>query len=138
MIISQLCVVLLVGILLLHVYWAVGGRGLLPSAIPSDPKGSGKVFEPGRLGALIVALVLTHALFSLGAASELWPSPWSMTSTRYSTYFWTAIFAARMVGDFRWFGIFKRQRGTAFSRADDWVFTPTCALIGVGFALTLL
>ncbi len=135
---SQLCVGLIALILLLHVYWALGGQRLLPSTIPSDPSTGKTTPEPGRLGATLVALVLLHALFTLGVATQLWPSPWSLTVTRYSLWIWTGIFLVRVIGDFRWLGAFKRVRGTAFARADDWLFTPLCATIALGFTLTLL
>ena len=42
------------------------------------------------------------------------------------------VFAARVVGDLRTAGVFKRVRGTAFSRADDLVYTPLCFVLGAG------
>jgi hypothetical protein len=134
---SHACAVLLALILLLHVYWAVGGGLLLPQALPSPPDSRKPRFEPGRLGAGLVALALSHALYTLGTLTNLWNAPWSVDATRYAAYAWTAILVLRVNGDFRFVGIFKRVRNTAFARADDWVFTPTCMAIGVGFALAL-
>jgi hypothetical protein len=131
------CAALLALVLMLHVYWALGGRRLLPGAIPSHPDTQVRAFDPGRLGATLVAVALTHALYTLGAATGLWGAPWSFTVTRYSTYVWTALFVLRVVGDFRFFGVFKRVRGTPFARADSWLFTPVCALVGVGFGMAL-
>lgn len=135
---SRLCVILVGLIWLLHVYWALGGQRLLPNTIPSDPITGNKTPEPGRLGATLVALALVHALLTLGVATQLWPSPWSSAVTRYSLWAWTGIFLVRVIGDFRWLGAFKRVRGTPFARADDWLFTPLCATIALGFTLTLL
>jgi hypothetical protein len=134
---QQVCAALLGLVLLLHVYWALGGRRWLPHALPSHPDKQASAFDPGRLGAAIVAVALTHALYTLGAASDLWSAPWSAVVTRYSAYVWTVLFVLRVVGDFRFFGVFKRVRGTPFARADSWLFTPACALVGVGFALAL-
>jgi hypothetical protein len=128
---------LLALVLGLHVYWAAGGRLLLPQTVPSRPATKEPTFEPGRLGAGIVALALAHALFTLGAAFGLWGAPWSPDATRYSAYVWTGLFVVRVVGDFRWLGLFKRVRGTPFARADDWVFTPICAIVGIAFVVAL-
>jgi hypothetical protein len=137
MILSRACTVLLALILLLHVYWALGGRLLLPQVLPSRPDSREPTFEPGRLGAGVVALALTHALYTLGTLTNLWNAPLSFEVTRYAAYVWTAILGARVVGDFRFVGLFKRVRKTAFGRADDWLFTPICVLIGVGFWLAV-
>ncbi len=133
----RLCAGLLAIVLLLHVYWAVGGRRLLPQTVPSRPATREAAFEPGRLGAGLVALALAHASYTLGAASGMWTAPWSADATRYSAYAWAALFVVRVVGDFRWLGLFKRVRGTPFARADDWVFTPICATVSVAFGLVL-
>jgi hypothetical protein len=133
----QLSAGLLALVLVLHIYWAAGGRLLLPQTVPSRPDTQKPAAEPGRLGAGLVALALAHALFTLGAASGLWSAPWSADATRYSAYVWTGLFVLRVVGDFRGLGLFKRVRGTPFARADDWVFTPICATVGIAFVLVL-
>jgi hypothetical protein len=132
-----LCAALLTLVLLLHVYWALGGRRLLAHAVPSHPGARASAFDPGRVGAALVAVALAHALCTLGAVSDFWSAPWPALVTRYSTYVWTALFVLRVVGDFRFFGVFKRVRGTPFARADSWLFTPVCALVGVGFGMAL-
>jgi uncharacterized protein DUF3995 len=43
-----------------------------------------------------------------------------------------AVPVGRVVGDFRWFGAFKRMKGTAFAWWDTWLFVPLCLLLALG------
>ena len=125
-------------VLLLHLYWALGGKRLLPVVVPIHRATRRPTFDVGRFSAGLVALALTHAAWTLGAAAELWQTPWSAHTNRYLVYLWTGIFVLRVVGDFRFIGLFKGVRGTPFARADDWLFTPVCGAVAIGFALTLV
>jgi hypothetical protein len=49
-----------------------------------------------------------------------------------------AVFLGRIVGDFRWFGLFKRTRGTAFAWWDTWLFVPLCLLLALGCLVAAL
>ena len=115
---------------LLHVYWAAGGGWGTDVTIP---KQDGKpLFQPPPAGTLLVAILLFSAglvvlgrLGLWGAALPHWPyvaEPWTLV----------AVFLGRAVGDFRWFGVFKRMRGTAFAWWDTWLFVPLCLLLAFG------
>ena len=49
-----------------------------------------------------------------------------------------AVFLGRVVGDFRWFGVFKQMRGTAFAWWDTWLFVPLCLLLALGCLVAAL
>jgi hypothetical protein len=42
----------------------------------------------------------------------------------------SAAFIIRTVGDFRWVGYFKRQKGTVFAKWDTVLYNPLCLFIG--------
>ena len=50
---------------------------------------------------------------------------------------WTivAVFMGRVVGDLRWFGIFKRMTGTPFAWWDTWLYVPLCAMLALAALL---
>lgn len=117
---------------LLHVYWAAGGRW--GSAVSVPRKDGDLLFEPSTFATLVVAaLLFAAALIILGRVEVL-----ACTSLRwiYAVGSWVlaAVFTARVVGDFRWFGIFKREAGTEFAHWDTWLFVPLCAAIAIGCA----
>ena len=107
----------------LHVYWAVGGRRGLAQAIPSV--GGAPAFVPPPALTAVVALGLA-ALAALPWLVEVVPG------ARLAAGAAAVVFAARVVGDLRTAGVFKRVRGTAFARADDLVYTPLCFALGAG------
>jgi len=41
----------------------------------------------------------------------------------------------RVVGDLRWFGIFKRMTGTPFAWWDTWLYVPLCAMLALAALL---
>jgi hypothetical protein len=115
----------------LHVYWALGGRWGGAAAVPtSGGRGGAPLFSPSPAGTLAVAAALALAAYIVlvrgGVARPVGP-PWTY---RAGTWALGLVFAARVVGDFRYVGLFKRVRGTAFAVRDDWLYVPLCALIG--------
>ena len=113
---------------LLHVYWAVGGTVGVAAAVPMRPGGAA-VFTPGRAatGAVAVGLGLAAALVlgRAGVTPRVGPPP----VYHWGTWVLGAVFALRTVGDFRYVGLFKRERRTRFSRLDTRVYTPLCAAL---------
>lgn len=115
--------VVFVALSALHVYWAAGGRRGLAQAIPSI--GGAPAFVPPPALTLLVALGLA-VLAALPWLMEVVPG------ARLAAGAAAVVFAARVVGDLRTAGVFKRVRGTAFARADDLVYTPLCFALGAG------
>ena len=108
----------------LHVYWAA-------PEVPTNPEGS-PLFRPGRASTLAVAAALAAAsMVVLGRAGIIAPRGLEWV---YRAGAWTlgAVLALRAIGDFRYVGLFKRERGTRFARLDTRWFTPLCALLAAG------
>jgi len=122
----------LAAIAMWHVYWALGGTRGLAAAIPQR-ENHAVLFTPGPWGTLAVAGGLgALAVMALGGglawppAVELYPA----------LAMGGGVFALRVVGDFRYVGVFKKVRGTRFSHWDDRLFTPLClALAAACWAL---
>lgn len=126
--------VVLTGISLLHVYWAmtgVGGSAGVPSRTDGKP-----VFRPGPIATLAVAAALAFAaIIVLGRASFLTVGLPEFV-LRAGIWGIAATFVARTIGEFRYVGLFKRVRGTPFAMWDTRLFTPLCA--GIAIAATLV
>lgn len=119
----------------LHLYWAFGGRWAAGAAVPKRPDGR-RLFVPGTGGCLAVAGgLLTFAYFCLLHAALVPNLPPSVRwPTRGLVFGAAAVFTLRAVGDFRYFGLFRRVGGTDFAALDRKLYTPLCA----GLAAALL
>lgn len=107
-------------IALLHVAWAVGITWGLDAAIPKTD--GRRRFEPGRGGALVVAVALAGlAVVFLGLGGVVHVPGASGLALAAAI-----VFGARTIGDFRHFGLFGRGAGDAFSRNDAMLYTPLC------------
>jgi hypothetical protein len=121
----------------LHVYWALGGRWGSVAAIP-EVKGA-PAFRPGTAATLVVAALLALAAAVVAMRAHLVEvaavPPWLVRSASWGL---TLVLAARVLGDFRTFGFFKRIRGTRFARNDTLLYSPLCLALAVGcFVLAL-
>lgn len=114
----------------LHVFWAVGGRWGGAAAVPTRAGGA-PTFVPSAAATLAVAAALAVAAYVVlvrgGVARPVGPRWW------YAAGAWglVIVFAARVVGDFRYVGLFKRVRDTPFAVRDDRLYVPLCAVLAV-------
>ena len=121
---------------LLHVYWAAGGSWGTDVTIP---KQDGKpLFQPSPAGTLLVALLLFSAGLVVLGRLRLWGAGLPHWSFVAGTWTLVVVFLGRVVGDFRWFGAFKRMRGTVFAWWDTWLFVPLCLLLALGCLVVAL
>ena len=120
----------------LHVYWAGGGRWASDVAIPK--RGAQPLFAPGPAATLIVAvLLLAAALVFLGRVG-LWGSRiphWIFVAGSWTL---VVVFAARVVRDLQWVGLFKRVRGTPFAWRDTCLYLPLAGLIALAALLVAM
>jgi len=131
----MILIISFVGLAILHLYWAFGGKFGMSAALPELD--GVPVFTPGAVATLGVAFVLSgFALialvlgFRVGSAAALTP---------YAVFFGFTIGGVRIlraVGDFRYVGFFKRVKGSKFAMYDSWLFSPFCLIAGGAF-LTL-
>jgi hypothetical protein len=115
----------------LHVFWAVGGITGGGAAVPSRIDGT-PLFRPGPVSTLAVAAALSMAaVIVLGRAGMLAPDS-RFILYRAGAWAVGAALLLRAVGDFRYVGVFKRERRTRFARMDTRYYTPLCAALGLG------
>jgi hypothetical protein len=126
---GMLAAAVMLGLAALHLCWAGGGRFGSDAAIPT--RDGQPLFVPGPAGTVMVAMLLGAAALVLLGRLGLWGRGlprWLFTA---GTWTIVIVFAARVVGDFRWFGIFKRMTGTPFAQWDSRLYVPLCALLAL-------
>lgn len=121
--------VLLTAAGLLHLYWAAGGKAGLAAAISQDAMGQRTLKPRPLLTALIGLLLLGLAIayWLAGHAVAGWPQ-WLCIAAGL-------VFALRLIGEGKYVGILKRQRGTAFARRDDALYGPVLFVLAATAAL---
>jgi hypothetical protein len=117
----------------LHVYWGSGGRWGARASAPQKENGSA-AFAPSPMSCFAVALALMGFAYACLAFAGLAPGPLGATASRFAIVGIAAVFALRVVGDFRYFGIFKRVKGTPFARMDSRCYTPLCSALAAAAA----
>lgn len=135
-VVGTLAAAVLFGLGTLHCYWAAGGQWATDVTIPK--RGRETLFTPGPAATLLVALSLYAAALVLLGHLGLWGR--GLPRWLFSAGTWTlvAVFSGRVVGDFRWFGIFKRDTRTAFTWWDTWVYVPLCVLLALAAVVVAL
>ena len=123
----------LLGLGALHVYWAGGGRWGTDVTVPT--RDGNRVFVPSSAATLIVAMLLCAAALVILGRLGLW-GQW-LPRWPFVAGAWTlvVVFGARVVGDLRWFGLFKRRTGTQFSWWDTWLYIPLSGLLAMAALL---
>ncbi|WP_239616424.1 DUF3995 domain-containing protein [Cohnella mopanensis] len=114
----------------IHLYWVVGGKRGFLAAIPND--GSDIKFRPTKIATSVVAGALALAglfVLELGEVMERLIFPdWLFL---YGGWILSGVFILRTVGDFRWIGFSKKQKGTLFAKWDTLLYSPLCLFIGI-------
>jgi hypothetical protein len=113
----------------LHVYWACRGRWGSDITVPSQH--GRPSFNPGIASTLTVAALLWGAALVLLGRIGLWGDWLPRWPFAAGTWMLVLVFGGRVVGDFRWFGLFKRTTGTRFAWWDSWLYVPLCALLSM-------
>lgn len=121
---------------MLHVYWAFGGRWGGGAVIPQHE--GGRAFVPGPLPTLIVAAAVIVAGMVLLDEAGLVDWPASESLIRILAWCCAIAFALRVVGEFNYFGLFRRRRNTEFARMDACLYTPLCACLSGAFIWALV
>lgn len=131
--------VVLAALAALHVHWAVGGRWGAAAALPQNPDATAPAFRPPAALTLLVAAALLFAAAMVLVASGVVPAAGGLHRVaRVVTLGLATVFALRVVGDFRYVGLFKRVRGTPFATWDGRVHVPLCAALAGACAFVAL
>ncbi|WP_088102829.1 DUF3995 domain-containing protein [Halalkalibacter urbisdiaboli] len=130
--------VIILGLIsILHFYWVIGGTWGGRAALPEKVKGN-LAFTPRRIETLIVAVGLVGVGFILLAQNDLIPFFASNAFTKWSSTILTIIFLLRAIGDFKYYGFFKKVKNTNFSKYDTRLYTPLCLYLGICFMFSWL
>lgn len=119
----------------LHLYWALGGKLGIMSAVPST--GGVPAFVPGAFATALVAAALLAAAIVVAAVGGAIAVPLPrmlVTAMGYSLAF---VLAARAIGDFRLVGFFKRTSDSPFAQLDTAIYSPLCALLALAILVIL-
>jgi hypothetical protein len=116
----------------LHLFWAFGGSWGSRAAIPTKEDGR-PIFSPSPFACVVVAGGLLAVAWMCIAHFAL--STPIVSVFVASKLFWVlgAVFALRVLGDFRYVGLFRRVRGTDFAMMDAKFYSPLCAVYSAAF-----
>lgn len=112
-----------------HVYWVSGGRKGLRIAVPTT--GEEPLFRPSKSATGVVAVLLAAMgwfVFQLGGYGQPVFPEWLFL---YGGWGLAILFILRAIGDFRWLGFFKSNKGTPFAEWDSVLYSPLCLLLGI-------
>ncbi|PEN64068.1 DUF3995 domain-containing protein [Bacillus wiedmannii] len=136
LIITYISVCILFLVSFLHVYWAFGGKWATNSVIPT--KAGEKAFIPSVGMTLFIALLLSTAAIILLRQTNLVYFAFHNIIVRMGSWVCMIVFFIRVIGEFRYFGIFKREKDTHFAKMDTVLFIPLCAFLSLSFLLAII
>jgi hypothetical protein len=120
----------------IHLFWAFGGTWGGRAAVPENAGGE-LAFKPGPLETAAVAALLLAACYFLLAEGELLFEWHTNVLTEWGSILCAAVFGIRTVGDFRYFGLFKRYKSSRFAKYDTWLYSPLCLFLAAAFVVAL-
>lgn len=132
--IISVCILFLVSFL--HVYWAFGGKWGTNSVIPT--KSGEKTFTPGTGMTLLIALLLSMAAIILLLQAKVISFAVPNIIIQIGTWVCMIVFFIRVLGEFNYFGIFKRKKDTHFAKMDTLLYIPLCAFLSLSFLLAII
>lgn len=115
---------------LLHFAWAAGLKWGFDASLPTNEQGE-KVLNPKPRDSIIVGIGLgLFAIFYLSNFMEVQLTP-NKTIDKVISWVIPLIFVLRSIGDFKYFGFFKKVKATAFGKLDSTLIIPLCLLLAV-------
>jgi hypothetical protein len=116
-----------------HVYWAVAGGAerLTDGVIPTRADGT-TLFQPGIGSTLAVAAALLAAAVVVLGQGGVFALAVPAILYRVGAWGLGVVLLLRAIGDFRYVGLFKRERGSTFARRDSALYSPLCAVLAAG------
>lgn len=129
---------ILIFVSLIHVYWAFGGRWGIGATLPVKEDGASTVIVPSMLITLLVSFFLLIFSIILWAQSGYLPFYHPGALTKWGCILIASIFILRTIGDFHYIGIFKKIKGTKFSKYDRSMYIPLCLYLAISFVVAVI
>ncbi|KEK22803.1 DUF3995 domain-containing protein [Bacillus gaemokensis] len=127
---------LLFCISLLHIYWAFGGKWGIHAAIPTEF--GEKAFTPSTGMTLLIAFLLSMAAVLLLLKTNIISLSIPHVIVQIGSWICMFVFGIRVIGEFNYFGIFKRKKDTYFAKMDTMLFIPLCTFLSLSFLLAII
>jgi hypothetical protein len=128
------CILFAIG--LLHVYWAFGGKWGIGAVLPQQD--GRNAFTPGVGATLLVALLVGTAGVILLLQANLIELSERYFIVRAGAWVCAVVFGLRVIGEFHYFGIFKKVKTTTFSKMDSYLYVPLCAFLSLAFIISIV
>jgi hypothetical protein len=125
-------VITLLGLSTLHVYWALGGEWAKGVVVPE--RDGQPVLRPGAGATAMIAMALLCAAGVLALRAGVLGYQIGGPLIRWASWLIAMVFFVRGIGDFRWVGLFRRERGTRFAYWDARLYTPLTLALALGAA----
>lgn len=133
MIVTILSIILFVIFITLsgfHFYWLAGGTWGVEYCIPTKSTTS-KLPPIPKFATLIVALGLLSIGLLYIINLDLMEIQIPAVILKYGLWIVPCLFLLRSIGDFNYFGFFKKIKNTKFAGADSKIFSPLCLSIAI-------
>lgn len=115
---------------LIHFNWVIGGTFGFAASLPTKENGE-RVLNPKKIDSAIVAIGLTTFALFYAFKSGILQYNLPEWILKYGGWIIPILFLLRAVGDFKYVGVFKKIRKTAFGKIDTKLFTPLCLTIAI-------
>lgn len=113
-----------------HFFWVFGGVKDNSRVIPT--KAGRPLLTPGPLSTAAVGVGLGGAAVVAALMGTPTAMPQYRTTLNLLTLLLVVLFGVRAIGDGKYLGFFKRERGTPFAWWDDRLFAPLCVVLSLG------
>ncbi len=97
-----------------------------------------KAFTPGAGMTLLIALLLSMATMILLQQTNIVHFAFPNIIVRVGSWVCMIVFFIRVIGEFHYFGIFKRKKDTQFARMDTALYIPLCVFLSLSFLLAII
>ena len=130
---ASVAIAILIAVAVAQMYWTLGGSIGLPLTVPGTVRAP--PYRPTGMNRLLVSLSLLVAadlmLVRVGVLTTRIPE----LGLRVACGALAAAFLARAIGDFRYYGFFKRVTDSPFARLDTAVYSPVCAYLAAAMGV---
>lgn len=120
---------------LFHYYWAFGGKFGVTVVFPEFLSDTPKVVFPGKILTFVVASIfLGISSLYLFILFRIEPVYSFKTHILISL---AVVLLIRAIGEFKYIGLFKKEKNTGFAKYDTAYYSPLCLLLSIISAICI-